>query len=219
MKKGQKTQKKKTWIDRDKSWRIGFFGSSGGTSGFGLQTWTVPTRSGRLASVISSLSDLSFKVKEQLLNLMLCRLIFRVCSRCECRLAKFRVPLAVSPSEIEWSFDVEANRHAHSGFALSVHKEGLALRDCSNRQCGSGASCCFHSWGKDFTFGSGCTVDLVNKENWKAPTFSLSTKGCCVPPKRGLFLAVHNTPFFWRYTTPPGLVQQTTPYLVCLCFH
>ena len=37
-------------VDRDKSGRIGFFGSSGGTSGFGLQIGTVPTRSGRLAS-------------------------------------------------------------------------------------------------------------------------------------------------------------------------
>ena len=38
-------------VDRDKTGRIGFFGSSGGTSGFGLQTGTVPTRSGRLASM------------------------------------------------------------------------------------------------------------------------------------------------------------------------
>ena len=39
-------------VDRDKSGRIGFFGSSGGTSGFGLQIGTVPTGSGRLASMI-----------------------------------------------------------------------------------------------------------------------------------------------------------------------
>ena len=38
-------------VDRDKTGRIGFFGSSGGTSGFGLQIGTVPTRSGRLASM------------------------------------------------------------------------------------------------------------------------------------------------------------------------
>ena len=38
-------------VDRDKSGRIGFFGSSGGTSGFGVQIGTVPTRSGRLASM------------------------------------------------------------------------------------------------------------------------------------------------------------------------
>ena len=69
MKKGQKTQKKLDMIpteeqreqaksrfkivflgvDRDKSGRIGFFGSSGRTSGFGLQIGTVPARSGRLA--------------------------------------------------------------------------------------------------------------------------------------------------------------------------
>ena len=40
-------------VDRDKSGRIGFFGSSGGTSGFGLQIGTVPTRSGRLASMLT----------------------------------------------------------------------------------------------------------------------------------------------------------------------
>ena len=40
-------------VGRDKSGRIGFFGSSGGTSGFGLQIGTVPTRSGRLASMLS----------------------------------------------------------------------------------------------------------------------------------------------------------------------
>ena len=34
--------------------RIGFFGSSGGTSGFGLQIGTVPARSGRLASMRTS---------------------------------------------------------------------------------------------------------------------------------------------------------------------
>ena len=59
MKKDQKTQKKLDFrlknvflgVDRDKSGRIGFFGSSGGTSGFGLQIGTVPTRSGRLASM------------------------------------------------------------------------------------------------------------------------------------------------------------------------
>ena len=38
-------------VDRDKTGWIGFFGSSGGTSGFGLQIGTVPTRSGRLASM------------------------------------------------------------------------------------------------------------------------------------------------------------------------
>ena len=38
-------------VDWDKSGRIGFFGSSGGTSGFGFQTGTVPTRLGRLASI------------------------------------------------------------------------------------------------------------------------------------------------------------------------
>ena len=38
-------------VDRDKTGRIGFFGSSGGTSGFCLQIGTVPTRSGRLASM------------------------------------------------------------------------------------------------------------------------------------------------------------------------
>ena len=38
-------------VGRDKSGRIGFFGSSGGTSGFGLQIGTVPTRSGRLAGM------------------------------------------------------------------------------------------------------------------------------------------------------------------------
>ena len=38
-------------VDRDKTGRIGFFGLSGGTSGFGLQIGTVPTRSGRLASM------------------------------------------------------------------------------------------------------------------------------------------------------------------------
>ena len=38
-------------VDRDKLGRIGFFGSSGGTSGFGLQIGTVPMRSGRLASM------------------------------------------------------------------------------------------------------------------------------------------------------------------------
>ena len=38
-------------VDRDKTGRIGFFGSSGGTSGFGLQIGSVPTRSGRLASM------------------------------------------------------------------------------------------------------------------------------------------------------------------------
>ena len=60
----------------------------------------------------------------------------------------WKVSSSVSPSEIEWSFDVdvEANRHAHGDFALSVHKEGLAWRDFSNRQWGSGASCCFRSW-------------------------------------------------------------------------
>ena len=57
----------------------------------------------------------------------------------------WKVSSSVSPSEIEWSFDVEANRHTHGDFALSVHKEGLAWRDFSNRQWGSGASCCFHS--------------------------------------------------------------------------
>ena len=39
-------------VDRDKTGRIGFFGSSGWTSGFGLQIGTVPTRSGRLASML-----------------------------------------------------------------------------------------------------------------------------------------------------------------------
>ena len=60
----------------------------------------------------------------------------------------WKVSSSVSPSEIKWSFDVEANRHAHGDFALSVHKlkEGLARRDFSNRQWGSGASCCFHSF-------------------------------------------------------------------------
>ena len=71
MKKGQKTQKNLEFrvknkenrqkrvkivflgVDRDKSGRIGFFGSSGGTSGFGLQIGTVPTRSGRLASMLT----------------------------------------------------------------------------------------------------------------------------------------------------------------------
>ena len=37
-------------FDRDKSGRIGFFGSSGRTSGFSLQIGTVLTRSGRLAT-------------------------------------------------------------------------------------------------------------------------------------------------------------------------
>ena len=51
-------------VDRDKTGQIGFFGSSGGTSGFGLQIGTVPTRSGRLASmhldaVLSALHDQS----------------------------------------------------------------------------------------------------------------------------------------------------------------
>ena len=41
-------------VDRDKSGRIGFFGSSGGTSGFGLQIGTVQARSGRLASMTVS---------------------------------------------------------------------------------------------------------------------------------------------------------------------
>ena len=69
-KKGQKTQKKLDFqlknkenmqtaglkscfwaLSRDKSIRIGIFGSSGGKSGFGLQIGTVPTRSGRLASM------------------------------------------------------------------------------------------------------------------------------------------------------------------------
>ena len=58
----------------------------------------------------------------------------------------WKVSSSVSPSEIEWSFDVEANRHAHGDFGLSVHKEGLAWRDFSNRQWGSEASCCFRSW-------------------------------------------------------------------------
>ena len=70
--KGQKTQKKLEFrrknklkenrqkaglkivflgVDRDKSGRMGFFGSSGATSGFGHQIGTVPTRSGRLASM------------------------------------------------------------------------------------------------------------------------------------------------------------------------
>ena len=57
----------------------------------------------------------------------------------------WKVWSSVSPSEIEWSFDVEANRHAYGDFALSVHKEGLAWRDFLNRQWGSGGSCCFHS--------------------------------------------------------------------------
>ena len=71
MKKGQKTQKKlefrlknkENWqksglkivllgADRDKSGRIGFFGWSGGTSGFGLQIGTVPTRSGWLQVLV-----------------------------------------------------------------------------------------------------------------------------------------------------------------------
>ena len=72
IRKGQKTQKKLEFefrlknkenrqkaglklcflgVDRYKTGRIGFFGSSGGTSGFGLQIGTVPTRSGRLASM------------------------------------------------------------------------------------------------------------------------------------------------------------------------
>ena len=71
MKKGQKTQKKLEFrlknkedrqkagsskivfwgVDRDKSVRIGFLGSPGETSGFGLQIGTVPTRLGRLASM------------------------------------------------------------------------------------------------------------------------------------------------------------------------
>ena len=38
-------------VGRDTSGRIGFFGSSGGASGFGLQIGTVPTRSGRLESM------------------------------------------------------------------------------------------------------------------------------------------------------------------------
>ena len=44
-------------VDRDKSGRIRFFGSSGGTSGFGLQIGTVPTRSGRLASMLSAMHN------------------------------------------------------------------------------------------------------------------------------------------------------------------
>ena len=71
MKKGQKTQKKLEFQLKNKENRqkaglkscfgalIGtnrdesvFFGSSGGTSGFGLQIGTVPTRSGRLASML-----------------------------------------------------------------------------------------------------------------------------------------------------------------------
>ena len=70
MRKGQKTQNKLEFrlknkenrqkaglkscffgVDRDKTGRIGFFGSSGGTSGFGLQIGTVPTKSRRLASM------------------------------------------------------------------------------------------------------------------------------------------------------------------------
>ena len=70
MRKGQKTQKKLEFRLKNKENRqkaglkscflalIGtkrdesaFFGSSGGASGFGLQIGTVPTRSGRLASM------------------------------------------------------------------------------------------------------------------------------------------------------------------------
>ena len=49
-------------VDQDKSGRIGFFESSGGTSGFGLQIGTVPTRSGRLASMYIPVSRTSFEV-------------------------------------------------------------------------------------------------------------------------------------------------------------
>ena len=72
---------------------------------------------------ISSLSGLSFKVKEQLFNLIFCRLISSVR---DVSVALESFDSSVSPSEIEWSFDVEANWHTHGDFALSVHKEGLA---------------------------------------------------------------------------------------------
>ena len=58
---------------------------------------------------ISSLSDLSFKVKEQLFNLIFCRLIFSV-PGVSVALESFEL---VSPSEIEWSFDVEATAGMH----------------------------------------------------------------------------------------------------------
>ena len=63
--------------------------------------------------------DRSFKVKAQLINLKFCRLIFPV--RDVCRRGNFRVQ---SPRRISSGRRIEANRHAHGGFALSVHKEG-----------------------------------------------------------------------------------------------
>ena len=69
-------------VDRDKSRRIGFFGSSGGTSGFGLQIGTVPTRSGRLASMNHGLVEVS----GQFHSLALCYYVSsRIASACACK--------------------------------------------------------------------------------------------------------------------------------------
>ena len=65
-------------------------------------------------------------MKEQLFNLIFCRLIFSV-RDVSVALESFEFSLtAAGPKSSGRSIDVEANRHAHGDFALSVHKEGVA---------------------------------------------------------------------------------------------
>ena len=70
----------------------------------------------------SELSESAPKAMEQLFRLTVCRLIFPV--RGVCVLGeKFYSSVSVGDRVV---VRVEANWHAHSGFALSVHKEGTA---------------------------------------------------------------------------------------------
>ena len=74
--------------------------------------------------MIWSLSDLSFKVKEQLSNLIFCCLIFSV-RDVSVALESFDFSLTVGDRVVVRRAHVEANRHVHGEFGL-VSSQGRA---------------------------------------------------------------------------------------------